>query len=95
MTLSDLPTVTELFSDEVEIKPGPLALNLVFFVQYPWASGSALSSLGDKKKNMPDTHRVDVFLAQHQSCKQSSHPFCSDAGDSWGLCWRKLTTHIH
>lgn len=75
MTLSDLPTVTELFSDEVEIKPGPLAFNLVFFAQSPWASGPALSSLGEKKKDVPETHRVDVFLAQHRKLQTVLAPF--------------------
>ena len=64
--VSDLPKVTELLSGEAENKLKPLTFNPVILLQYPGTWGSGFFFQEEGKQNMPEAHRVDVFLAQHQ-----------------------------
>ena len=51
---------------KLRIKLKPLTFNPVFFLQYPGTWGSGLFFQEERKQNMPEAHRVGVFLAQHQ-----------------------------
>lgn len=65
--VSDLPKVTELLSGEAENKTGAPDIQSGVLSAVPWDLGICLVFFQEERKqNMPEARRVDVFLAQHQ-----------------------------